>query len=47
MIPRLVRKIEGGYPERDGGAEEGHGWGDSRRLMMVMMLLLGFVLWSW
>ena len=23
MIPRLVPKIEGGYPERDGGEEEG------------------------
>ena len=34
MIPRLVHKIEGGYPERDGGAEEGQGWGDSRRLMI-------------
>ena len=34
MIPRLVHKIEGGYPERDIGAEEeGQGWGDSRRLM--------------
>ena len=35
MIPRLVHKIEGGYPERDGGAEEeeGQGWGDSRRLL--------------
>ena len=35
-----VSCIEGGYPERDGGAEEeeeeeeeGQGWGDSRRLM--------------
>ena len=37
MIPRLVHKIEGGYPERDGGAEEeeeGQGWWDSRRLML-------------
>ena len=43
MIPHLVPEIEGGtggYPERDGGAEEeeeeeeeGQGWGDSRRLM--------------
>ena len=33
MIPHLVHKIEGGYPERDIGAEEGQGWGDSRRLM--------------
>ena len=33
MIPRLVHKIEGGYPERDIGAEEGQGWGDSRRLI--------------
>ena len=36
MIPRLVHKIEGGtggYPERDGGAEEGQGWGDSMRLI--------------
>ena len=35
MVPRLVHKIEGGYPERDIGAEEeeGQGWGDSRRLM--------------
>ena len=42
MIPRLVHKIEGGYPERDGGAEEeeeqeeeGQGWGDSRRLIVM------------
>ena len=35
MVPRLVHKIEGGYPERDIGAEEeeGQGWGDSRRLI--------------
>ena len=36
MVPRLVHKIVGGYPERDIGAEEeeeGQGWGDSRRLM--------------
>ena len=33
MILRLVHKIEGGYPERDGGAEEGQGWGDSMRLI--------------
>ena len=40
MIPHLVPEIEGGYPERDGGAEEeeeeeeeGLGWGYSRRLM--------------
>ena len=31
MVPRLVHKIEGGYPERDIGA--GQGWGDSRRLI--------------
>ena len=40
MIPHLVPEIEGGYPERDGGAEEeeeeeGQGWGDSRRLMYL------------
>ena len=38
MIPLLVHKIEGGYPERDGGAkeeeEEGQGWWDSRRLII-------------
>ena len=33
MVPRLVPEIEGGYPERDIGAE-GQGWGDSRRLMV-------------
>ena len=35
MIPLSVSKIERGYPERDGGAEEeeGQGWGDSRRLI--------------
>ena len=34
MVPRLVLEIEGGYPERDIGAE-GQGWGDSRRLIDV------------
>ena len=41
MLPRLVPEIlilyafcDGGYPEREGGAEEeGQGWGDSRRLI--------------
>ena len=33
-MPPMVHKIEGGYPERDIGAEEGQGWGDSRRLMI-------------
>ena len=33
MVPHLVPEIEGGYPERDGGAEEGQGWGDSMRLI--------------
>ena len=37
VIPRLIHKTEGGYPERDGGAEEGEeegqGLGDSRRLI--------------
>ena len=43
MIPRLVHKIEGGYPERDGGAEEeeGQGLGDSRRLMSQVQSLFG------
>ena len=39
-MPRLVDKIEGGYSERDGGAEEeeeGQGWGDSRRLIVILM----------
>ena len=42
MIPCLVHKIEGEYPERDGGAEEeeeekeGQGWGDSRRLIKLL-----------
>ena len=46
MIPRLVHKIEGGYPERDGGAEEeeeeeeGQGWGDSRRLICNIGIFL-------
>ena len=34
MVPRLVTEIEGGYPERDIGAE-GQGWGDSRRLIQA------------
>ena len=40
MIPRLVYKIEEGYPEREGGAEEeeGQGLGDSRRLIVVCAL---------
>ena len=31
----LGSQDRGGYPERDGGAEEeeGQGWGDSRRLL--------------
>ena len=37
MIPHLVPEIEGGCPERDGGAEEeeeeGQGLGDSRRFI--------------
>ena len=40
MVPRLVHKIEGGYPEREIGAEEeeeGQGWGDSRRLIVILM----------
>ena len=39
MVPHLVPEIEGGYPERDIGAEEeeeGQGWGDSRRLMQIL-----------
>ena len=43
MIPHLVPEIEGGYPERDGGAEEeGQGWGDSRRLIcnLVSQMLI-------
>ena len=45
MIPRLVHKIEGGYPERDGGAEEeGQGWGDSRRLIVEMLAHLKIIL---
>ena len=45
MIPRLVHKIEGGYTERDGGAEEeeeeeGQDWGDSRRLINWHMCLV-------
>ena len=46
MIPHLVPEIEGGYPERDGGAEEeeeeeGQGLGDSRRLMSLVQSLFG------
>ena len=40
MVPRLVHKIEGGYPERDIGAE-GQGWGDSRRLMLHFSTTVG------
>ena len=39
MVPHLVPEIEGGYPERYGGAEEaekeeeeGQGWGNSMKL---------------
>ena len=40
MVPRLVHKIEGGYPERDIGAEEeGQGWGDSRRLIVIVIMI--------
>ena len=39
MVPRLVPEIEGGYPERDIGAEEGQGWGDSRRLIVQNLRL--------
>ena len=43
MIPRLVHKIEEGYPERDGGAEEeGQGWGDSRRLIYLYLRSVRF-----
>ena len=47
-MPRLVDKIEGGYPERDGGAEEeeeeeGQGWGDSRSLMVPCRSVFVFV----
>ena len=46
MIPHLVPEIEGGYPERDGGAEEeeeeGQGWGDSRRLIYLYLRSVRF-----
>ena len=39
MIPLLVPKIEGGYPERDGGEEEekaeGQSWGNSMSLILL------------
>ena len=36
MIRLSVPKIEGGYPERNGGGEEeGQVWGNSRRLDLL------------
>ena len=44
MVPHLVPEIEGGYPERDIGAE-GQGWGDSRRLIQPNSVASG-CLWD-